>query len=153
MHRHRLPGFGLSTARAGYGFAPREHAEVLTGFVDAVGLDRFSLVMQDWGGPIGLQVALDEPDRIETLIPGNTWAWPREDQAAQRFSSALGEGRTGEFPVDRANVFVNVFLRRAMRRRSVTGAEMERWRGPFLEKETRVAVRVMPREVNASRDW
>jgi haloalkane dehalogenase len=147
------PGFGLSTAPEGYGFTPAEHAEVVSGFVDALGIDEFSLVMQDWGGPIGFQVALDRPDSVKALILGNTWAWPRTDTATQRFSSALGEGRSGEFLVDRANVFVNVFLKRAMRRRSVTGAEMRMWRGPFLEKETRLAVRVMPRELSGSTDW
>lgn len=147
------PGFGLSTAPEGYEFTPKEHANVVEGFVDALGLDRFSLVMQDWGGPIGLEVALDRPQSIQALILGNTWAWPREDTATQTFSAALGEGRSGEFLVDRANVFVNVFLRRAMRRRSVTGSEMEMWRGPFLEKETRIAVRVLPRELVASGDW
>lgn len=147
------PGFGLSTAPDQYGFTPAEHARVVEGFVDALGLERFSPVMHDWGGPIGLRIALNRPDSIETLILGNTWAWPRTDAAVQRFSSALGEGRSGEFLIDRANIFVNVFLRRAMRRRSVTGAEMEMWRGPFLEKETRVAVRVLPRELVESLDW
>ncbi len=147
------PGFGLSTAPEEYGFTPAEHAEVVSGFVDALGVDEFSLVMQDWGGPIGFQVALDRPDSVKALILGNTWAWPRTDTATQRFSSALGEGRSGEFLVDRANVFINVFLKRGMRRRSVTGAEMRMWRGPFLEKETRLAVRVMPRELSGSADW
>lgn len=147
------PGFGLSTAPDDYGFTPIEHAGVVSAFVDAIGLERFTPVMPDWGGPIGLQVALDKPDRVESLILGNTWAWPREDQATQAFSSALGEGRTGEFLVDRANVFVNVLLRRSMRRRSVTGPEMDMWRGPFLEKETREAVRIMPRELTAAVEW
>lgn len=147
------PGFGLSTAAEEYEYTPREHARALSSFVDALGLDDITLVMTDWGGPIGLQVALDRPESIRALILGNTWAWPRDDAATQAFSSALGEGRTGEFLVDRANVFVNVFLKRGMRRRSVTGPEMEMWRGPFLGKGTRVAVRVLPRELVGSADW
>jgi haloalkane dehalogenase len=147
------PGFGLSTAPEGYGFTPAEHADVVGGFVDGLGVDEFSLVMQDWGGPIGMQVALNRPDSVKALILGNTWAWPRTDNATQRFSSALGEGRSGEFLVDRANVFVNVFLKRGMRRRSVTGAEMRMWRGPFLDRDSRLAVRVMPRELSGSTDW
>ena len=147
------PGFGLSTAPEGYGFTPLEHAGLVSAFVEALGLDSYSIVMQDWGGPIGLQVALDNPEAVDSLVLGNTWAWPRTDAATQRFASALGEGRSSEFLVDRANIFVNVFLRRAMRRRTVSGGEMEMWRGPFLEKETRVAVRVMPRELTGSAEW
>lgn len=147
------PGFGLSTAPEGYGFTPREHASIVRGFVEALELDELSLVMQDWGGPIGMSVALDKPDRITALILGNTWAWPRTDAATQRFSSALGEGRSGEFLVDKANVFVNVFLRRGMRRRSMTGPEMRMWRGPFLDPDSRIAVRVLPRELVGSTDF
>ena len=147
------PGFGLSTAPDGYGFTPAEHASTVSGLIDALGLDEFTPIMQDWGGPIGLSVALDRPDQIKAIILGNTWAWPQTDALTQRFASAFGEGRTGEFLVDRANVFVNVFLRRAMRRRSPSGREMDMWRGPFLERDSRIAVRVMPRELTGSADF
>lgn len=147
------PGFGLSTAPDGYGFTPAEHASTVSGLIDALGLDEFTPIMQDWGGPIGLSVALDRPDQIKAIILGNTWAWPQTDALTQRFASALGEGRTGEFLVDRANVFVNVFLRRAMRRRSPSGREMDMWRGPFLERDSRIAVRVMHRELTGSADF
>ena len=147
------PGFGLSTAPDGYGFTPAEHASTVSGLIDALGLDEFTPIMQDWGGPIGLSVALDRPDQIKAIILGNTWAWPQTDAVTQRFASALGEGRTGEFLVDRANVFVNVFLRRAMRRRNPSGREMDMWRGPFLERDSRIAVRVMHRELTGSADF
>ena len=147
------PGFGLSTAPDGYGFTPAEHASTVNGLIDALDLDEFVPIMQDWGGPIGLSVALDRPDQIKGIILGNTWAWPQTDAVTQRFASALGEGRTGEFFVDRANVFVNVFLRRAMRRRSPSGREMDMWRGPFLERDSRIAVRVLPRELTGSADF
>jgi len=100
-------------------------------FID--GLD--TPVMQDWGGPIGLAAALDRQDRVKAMIIGNTWAWTRTDNVTQRFSSALGEGRTSEFLVDRANVFVNLFVRRAMRRPAPSGREMAMWRGPFPDQD------------------
>ena len=90
---------------------------------------------------------------VTAIVLGNTWAWPRHDAATQRFASALGEGRTGQFLVDRANVFVNVFVRRAMRRRSPTGPEMAMWRGPFPDQESRLPVRVFPRELTGSEEF
>lgn len=147
------PGFGLSKAPDDYGYTPAEHARIVGSFVDELGLDPFSLVLHDWGGPIGLTVAQERQDRVQALIVGNSWAWPQTDAATERLASALGEGRSGEFLVDRANIFVNVFLRRAMRRRSPTGPEMAMWRGPFLERSTRVAVRVLPRELTGSAEF
>jgi haloalkane dehalogenase len=147
------PGFGLSKAAPGYGYTPAEHAEVVGKFIDALDLQEFTPVMQDWGGPIGLAASLDRKDRVKAMILGNTWAWPRTDAATQRFSAALGEGRTGEFLVDRANVFVNVFVRRAMRRRAPSGREMAMWRGPFPDQESRLPVRVFPRELTGSAEF
>jgi len=147
------PGFGLSTAGAGYGYTPVEHADVVGKFIDTLDLRDFTPVMQDWGGPIGIAATLDRQDRLKAMIIGNTWAWPRTDNATQRFSAALGDGKSGEFLVDRANVFVNVFVRRAMRRRSPSGREMAMWRGPFPDQESRLPVRVFPRELTGSAEF
>jgi haloalkane dehalogenase len=147
------PGFGLSTAAPGYGFTPAEHATTVGRFVDALGLDSFTPILQDWGGPIGLSVALERQDRLRAIILGNTWAWRRTDAAAERFSAALGEGKTGEFLVDRANVFVNLIVRRAMRRRSPSGREMAMWRGPFPSQMSRLPLRVLARELMGSAEW
>jgi pimeloyl-ACP methyl ester carboxylesterase len=38
------------------------------GAYDALGLSRYTLYMQDYGGPVGFRMALTRPDRIEALI-------------------------------------------------------------------------------------
>lgn len=40
------PGFGLSTPGPGYRYLPEEHADVVTGFLDALGLEEVILVGQ-----------------------------------------------------------------------------------------------------------
>ena len=142
------PGFGLSTAPTGYGFTAAEHAKVVAGLVDQLGLDGITPIVQDWGGPIGMAMAVRHPDRFQAFIIGNTWAWPLTgNKTAERFSSLLGGERTGKVLVDRFNVFVNVFVRRGMRRRTPTEAEMRMWRGPFPTRESRLPVLVFPREI------
>lgn len=42
--------------------------DVVLGFVDAIGLTRFSVYIQDYGAPIGLKLASRHPDRIEAII-------------------------------------------------------------------------------------
>jgi pimeloyl-ACP methyl ester carboxylesterase len=37
-------------------------------FTEAFGLSRYTLYMQDYGGPVGFRMALAHPDRIEALI-------------------------------------------------------------------------------------
>lgn len=60
--------------------------------VDQLGLEHITLVAGDWGGPIGLSVALDAPDRFAGLVLTNTWAWPTTGR--RRLSSRpAGTGR------------------------------------------------------------
>ena len=37
-------------------------------FTEALGLSRYTLYMQDYGGPVGFRMALAHPERIEALI-------------------------------------------------------------------------------------
>src|SRR5829696_4043934 len=46
-----LPGFGFSTAAAGFGFRPFEHSQVIERFIEALGLRDITLMVHDWGGP------------------------------------------------------------------------------------------------------
>jgi haloalkane dehalogenase len=87
------PGFGLSTAGAGYGFTPREHSAVLEKLFLALDLRDVTPVVQDWGGPIGLGLAGRQSDRISALVIGNTWAWPADgDPRLTRILEALLDG-------------------------------------------------------------
>jgi len=67
------PGFGLSDHPQDYGYTPAEHAAVLGKLVDELGLDGFIVMGQDWGGPIGISVALERADRVAGLVFMNTW--------------------------------------------------------------------------------
>ncbi len=41
-------------------------------FIEQLGLGKFSLVMHDWGGPIGTAMALDRQSQVERLVYFNT---------------------------------------------------------------------------------
>ena len=64
------PGFGHSDWPDPRGFAYTfDHlAEVMNHFTEALGLSRYTLYMQDYGGPVGFRMALAHPDRVEALI-------------------------------------------------------------------------------------
>src|SRR5712675_1278558 len=64
------PGFGHSDSPDPKKFAYTfDHiAEIMNHFTEALGLSRYTLYMQDYGGPVGFRMALAHPDRIESLI-------------------------------------------------------------------------------------
>lgn len=72
-------GFGLSDKPALAPYAPRDHADRLIGLVRALDLRDLTLVVHDFGGPIGLPIALEEPARVKSLVLVNTWAWAHGD--------------------------------------------------------------------------
>ena len=64
------PGFGHSDWPEPKKFAYTfDHiADVMNHFCDAVGLSRYTLYMQDYGGPVGFRMVLTHPERVEALI-------------------------------------------------------------------------------------
>jgi pimeloyl-ACP methyl ester carboxylesterase len=62
-----LPGFGRSSKRGDGDFTLDGYARFTGAFVDALGLERISLVVHDWGGA-GLAWAAAHPERIERLV-------------------------------------------------------------------------------------
>ena len=64
------PGFGHSDWPDPKQFAYTfdHYAEVMNHFAEALGLSRYTLYLQDYGGPVGFRMALAHPERIEALI-------------------------------------------------------------------------------------
>ena len=96
------PGFGLSTAPSGYRYTIAEHSRVVEGFVTQLGLERITMMVQDWGGPIGFSMAVRHPERFRAFVIGNTVGWPvRGDKTLERFSRLMGSNFPGGFLLER----------------------------------------------------
>jgi pimeloyl-ACP methyl ester carboxylesterase len=70
------PGFGHSDAPSAekFSYTFDRIAEIIDSLTQKLGLPRYSLYMQDYGGPVGFRLALAHPERIETLIVQNAVA-------------------------------------------------------------------------------
>ncbi len=64
------PGFGQSDwpdpKKFAYTFD--HYAEIMNHFTEALELSRYTLYMQDYGGPVGFRMALAHPERLQVLI-------------------------------------------------------------------------------------
>lgn len=76
-----LLGMGLSDRPTDFAYTPEAHAAALAAFVDALLLERFTLILHDFGGPIGLPLALRDRTAVDRLVLINTWAWSFADNA------------------------------------------------------------------------
>lgn len=66
----------LAPDMAGFGFSDKPDVvanmarwvDQLTGFLDALGIERASVVGNSFGGGIGIRLAVDHPDRVDRLV-------------------------------------------------------------------------------------
>jgi nuclear transport factor 2 (NTF2) superfamily protein/pimeloyl-ACP methyl ester carboxylesterase len=68
-----MPGFGLSDLpeREAYGYTFDHLAETMQAFIDALGLKRFAIYVFDYGAPVGLRLAVANPEKISGIISQN----------------------------------------------------------------------------------
>jgi pimeloyl-ACP methyl ester carboxylesterase len=91
-------------------FSVERHVRHFTALMQELDLDGVTLVVQDWGGPIGLAWAVDHPDRVRRLVLLNTWPGGIPDaEFPLPFKLLLLPG-TGELLAKGANVFTRAFL-------------------------------------------
>ena len=146
-----LPGFGLSTGAPGYRYRAQDHADLLVGFLDRLGLSQLTLVGHNWGGPFGLYAAQQRPDKFERLILANTWAWPLNgDLTSELFSRAMGNP-VGRALVRRFDLLTNHFIPMAHRRRKLSDAEMAHYRQAMPTPGRRHPAAVLPGELVGAR--
>lgn len=77
-HRVVVPdhvGCGLSDKPQDYGYRLAQHIRNLEELVDRLDLRDVTLVVHDWGGPIGLGVAVRQPERFKRIVITNTAAF------------------------------------------------------------------------------
>jgi haloalkane dehalogenase len=152
------PGMGLSGKprdhdRGDYRFTPEEHSGVLRRFVQALDLTDLTVMVQDWGGPIGMGMMTAMPERIARIVIGNTWAWPMDGLDIQLFSRGLGSG-LGRQLILRRNLFVEKLLPGGVRDRSrMTPEVMACYRGPYPTAADREPTAVLPLAITRSRPF
>jgi pimeloyl-ACP methyl ester carboxylesterase len=71
------PGFGYSARPkvTEFNYTFDHLADVMEKFVDTLGLTRYSLYMQDFGGPVGFRLASRRPQQVRALIIQNANAY------------------------------------------------------------------------------
>lgn len=140
------PGYGMSSAPADYRYTPREHSLVLERFVDHLSLDGITLMVQDWGGPIGLGFAGRRPERVRRLVIGNTFAWPLAGKMRYHLFSWLMGGPIGRMLTWAFNFVPRFFLSRGMGTH-VPKEVLQAYLAPWRQRAARGPAVTAPRQL------
>jgi len=145
------PGFGLSARPEDYGYTAAEHAEIVRALVRHLDLNNLAVMGQDWGGPIGMRLALDETPRLRALIMGNTWYWPLDAWHMKAFSYAMSSAPM-QGQILRRNFFVEKIMPMAVKY-PMADEVMHHYREALPTPKSRVGVAEFPRQLMEASLW
>ncbi|ODS30747.1 MAG: 2-hydroxy-6-oxo-7-methylocta-2,4-dienoate hydrolase [Candidatus Scalindua rubra] len=147
-------GFGLSDKPYDWSYFPEEHAKNLNRLIEKLGLEDITLVVQDWGGPIGLSYAIGMPNKVKNLIIMNTWMWSvNDDPHFRKFSKLMG-GAFGRFMIKRYNFFVRVVMKKATADKSKLSKPIHsHYLSPLKNSRDRKGCWVFPKQIIDSSSW
>ncbi|MGO4542411.1 alpha/beta fold hydrolase [Paenibacillus sp. 2TAB19] len=148
------PGFGMSKAPAGYGFTPQEHSEAIYELIRQLDLKDLIVVVQDWGGPIGLHYAVRHRSNLRGIVVMNTWAWPARILPMRLFSLVMGGWPFGYWLQTRRNFFAKVIVPSGIfHTDKVTDQLRKAYTDPFQTPKSRIPTRMFPRQIRKARAW
>ncbi|NJK89266.1 MAG: alpha/beta fold hydrolase [Myxococcales bacterium] len=133
-------------------YTVERHAVWCEALLQSLDLRDATLIVQDWGGPIGLHWATRHPDRVRSLVILNTFA--HRPPGKVRLPLPLMLFRTpavGELMVKGMHAFVRVFLFKAglAHPERLSDVDKQAYLAPHPTWSTRTAILVFPRQIPA----
>lgn len=131
-------GCGLSDKPQRYDYTLARHVRNLETLVDRLGLKRLTLVLHDWGGPIGMGYATRHPENVARLVLMNTIAFWLPGVPLRLRLARLPV--VSDVAVRRLNLFLRLAMRIACRHRErMTPAVRAGYLAPYGTYESRIA--------------
>jgi haloalkane dehalogenase len=125
---------------------------VLEEFVDRLGLGDLTLVMQDWGGPIGLGLAERRPELVGRVILGSTSAWQTYTNTPRGKFSKIAGGPIGEFVPMNFNGFASLAGKQGIVRKLLPDV-VDVYVRPFRPLNRRGIAVFYPGQITAAKEY
>ena len=138
-------GFGRSDKPTDIGwYSYDKHTESLIAFVERLDLRNVTVVVQDWGGPLGFRLCVEQPERVARLVVLNTGIGARApNEEWLRFQAFMRRVGTDIVPGN---------LVRLSLVQPVDEAVIAAYDAPFPVPESRAGVVAFPELVATSAD-
>lgn len=144
-----LIGMGKS-GRPDLGYRFFDHAKYVDGFIEALGLEKVTLVIHDWGSGLGFHYAQRHADNVraiafmEAIVRPVSWAgFPKDFKTGFQMMRTPG---IGWFMISVMNVFLKQILPQTIVRK-LTPEEQAYYEAPYPSIDSRKPVRQWPCEI------
>ncbi len=126
----------------------RHHIDNLEALVLRLELHDLTLVLHDWGGPVGLGMATRHPHRVKRLVLMNTWAfapWPAGP--FPRLIEIIRSDRGEKFVLEKNGYLEPALVGTTHHPEKLTGTTMGAYRAPFPTPASRRALLCWSRDI------
>jgi pimeloyl-ACP methyl ester carboxylesterase len=147
-------GFGLSDKPKDFIGTPEAHAKNFSRWVDALKLEKFTLVVHDFGGPIALSYAIKNPEKISKIIMFNTWLWETQNNKDAIKIDKILHSTIGNYLYLNTNFSPKYLLKKAfVDKKKLTPHIHQHYMKPFKNKHDRYGLLKLGRSLIGSSDW
>lgn len=147
-------GFGLSSKTDGSVATPVWHASNLTEFIKKLNLDQFTIIVHDFGGPIGLSSALSNSDKIKSVILFNTWLWSLKENERIKKADKILHSYIGKLLYIDLNFSLRTLLKRGFHdKKNLNKAIHNHYNAPFANRKDRAYLLKLAKELSRSSEW
>jgi len=125
-----------------------QHRANLEALLLDLNLHDITLVLHDWGGPVGFGFATRHPERIKRLVLMNTWAFaPWPGGPFPRLLEIIRSERGEAFVLKRNGYLEPALLGTTYHSEKMTTSVLEAYRAPFSTPESRLAMLCWSRDI------
>jgi haloalkane dehalogenase len=141
-----LPGFGRSDKPTDVDWYTYDrHVETMAGLLEQLDLRDVTLVVHDWGGIIGLRVAVEHPERIARIVITDTGLFTGHQQMSDAWIAFRDfVARTEDLPIG--------FLVKGACARDMPHDVFTAYEAPFPTTESKAGARAFPMLIATSPD-
>jgi haloalkane dehalogenase len=141
-------GFGKSDVPQDKQYRMQEHVENLKELVLRLDLQDITLVVQDWGGPIGFGCAVDFPKRIKRLVIMNTSVGVMSKDKRPWYAPLEEKGIYNQFIMN-----IEGLIKGGIKnKRKITETIIKAYKAPFPSEEYYIGALAWPKDIPVGED-
>ncbi len=146
-------GFGLSDKPEQYDYSTINHSKTLESFILAMQLRDITLVVHDFGGVIGLNFAIQYPDRIKNLVVLNSWLWSSKTEPDFIKFSKILRSPLLPFLYKYLNFSPKFILPQSFGDHKISSKTLKQYTKPFADSTQRNGALAFAKSLLNDQDW
>lgn len=147
-------GFGLSEKPTSFDGKPESHSKNLLEFIELLQLEDITMVVHDFGGPIGIGAAIQIEPQIKSMVLFNTWLWETKYNPEVKKVHRMLNSPLGKFLYLKLNFSAKVLLKQGFHdKQKLTKTIHGHYKSPFPNTKSRLGPWNIGKELLGSSQW